>query len=103
MIQKNGAFGVLSVVIPCYNEASTIETILGRVFAQDIVGEVIVVNDASTDDSLRVLESISNKRLRVSSLAKNQGKGNAIATGIKLASLPFLIIQDADLEYHPMH
>jgi len=101
MIQKNGASGVLSVVIPCYNEASTIETILRRVFAQDIVGEVIVVNDASTDESLRVLEGISDKRLRVSSLAKNQGKGNAIATGIKLSSLPFLIIQDADLEYDP--
>jgi glycosyltransferase involved in cell wall biosynthesis len=100
-MKENYDDGVLSVVIPCYNEESTIHMILDRVFAQEIVGEVIVIDDASTDSSLKLLKGIKDDRLTIKTLSENQGKGNAIATGLQSATLPYLIIQDADLEYDP--
>lgn len=93
--------GVLSVVIPCFNEESTIEELLNRVLLQRVVGEVIVINDASTDDSLGAIERIRDKRLQTFTVTENKGKGNAISVGIAMAKKPYLIIQDADLEYDP--
>jgi glycosyltransferase involved in cell wall biosynthesis len=100
-VKSQNPEGVLSVVIPCFNEESTIEELLNRVLLQQVVGEVIVVNDASTDNSLGAIGRIRDKRLQICNLDENRGKGNAISVGIVMAKKPYLIIQDADLEYDP--
>lgn len=92
---------LLSVVIPCFNEEGTVVEILNRVLDQEIVGEVILIDDCSTDSSLAAIATVTDSRLTVYSLSKNGGKGNAISVGISKATRPFLIIQDADLEYNP--
>ncbi len=91
----------LSVVMPCYNEEDTVETILERVLASSYVGEVIAVDDASTDATLKLLRSFDDDRLRVLEQPVNQGKGAALRRGFAEATRDFVIVQDADLEYDP--
>ena len=94
----------LSVVIPCYNEVSTVKDLLGRVLAEDIVDEVIVVDDGSTDgtrDVLREMEGGAHDRLTVVYHERNQGKGAALATAFPQSTGEVIIIQDADFEYDP--
>lgn len=93
---------VLTVVLPAFNEARTIDTILQRVLASTYHPEVIVVNDASTDATAEVLAKWSgHPQVRLLTHAVNQGKGSAIRTGLTAATGEFCIIQDADLEYDP--
>jgi glycosyltransferase involved in cell wall biosynthesis len=99
----------LSIVIPIYNEASTITEILDKVLSVTLITgiqkEIILVNDASTDASEEVIKSylagLENSPFVYYSHKKNQGKGAALHTGIAKATGDFLIIQDADLEYDP--
>ena len=100
---------ILSVIIPAYNEARTISLILDKVLEVDLIGdiqkELIVVNDASTDDTKSIVESYikthEGANIKFFSHEVNQGKGGALHTGIKEAGGDFVIIQDADLEYDP--
>ena len=98
----------LSVVIPVYNEAATVEELLDRVRAVEIAGvekEILVVDDASTDgtgEALRRLdESWGAGGLRVLTHPANRGKGAALATGFGASTGDLVLIQDADLEYDP--
>jgi len=92
----------VSVIIPVYNESLTIEEIVRRVNAQNIAGEILIVDDGSTDDTRQILESMDEaEEIRVIFHEQNLGKGAAVRTGIHNASGDVLLIQDADLEYDP--
>lgn len=93
--------GSLSLVMPAFNEARTIEAAIERVLQQKCVGELIIVDDASTDGTARILRELSDDRVRVFTHPVNRGKGAALRTGISQATLPYVGIQDADLEYDP--
>jgi glycosyltransferase involved in cell wall biosynthesis len=95
--------GCLSVVVPVYNERHTVERLLRMVLEQDEVGEVIVVNDCSTDGTGDILSELQHidDRLRVFHHTENQGKGAALRTGFAEVTHPIAIVQDADLEYDP--
>lgn len=87
--------------MPCFNEENTVEAILDRVFACDLVGEVIAIDDASTDATRDILRRYDDDRLTVIEQPVNRGKGAALRRGFEVASLPYVIVQDADLEYDP--
>jgi len=91
----------LSVVVPCFNESETIIELLDSVISQPCVGEVVVVDDGSTDGSREKLQALHLEKVRVVIFPKNRGKGAAIREGFNIVSLPYVIIQDADLEYSP--
>jgi len=91
----------LSVVIPCYNEENTISELLSRVLKQPMVGEVIIIDDGSTDNSCQIINSLDDSRIVLISQDKNRGKGAALSRGLSFASLDYIVIQDADLEYDP--
>jgi dolichol-phosphate mannosyltransferase len=94
----------LSIIIPVYNEKKTILEILNRVLKVDIDGvekEIIVVDDGSTDGTREIISSAKLKGIKVILHNKNQGKGAAVINGIRNAKGEYIIIQDADLEYHP--
>lgn len=92
----------LSILVPAFNEAGTIQNLLQRVRRVAPNAEIIVVNDASTDGTGNVLNQIASE-LQIKSLFHevNRGKGAAIRTGLTLASRRFTIIQDSDEEYCP--
>lgn len=92
---------ILSVVVPCYNEEATLEQLITKVLQQELVGELILVDDGSSDSSVAIARSIGDSRIIIKCKEKNEGKGSAIRDGFQLASLPFVVIQDADLEYDP--
>jgi len=99
----------LSIIIPVYNEEQTLNTILEKVFSVQLISnikrEVVIVNDASTDQSETIIQDYMKKNLENNiqyyAQPKNMGKGAAIHTGIDKSKGDFLIIQDADLEYDP--
>jgi len=93
----------LSVIIPCYNEKSTILELLRRVEAADIgdvAKQIVVVDDASTDGTRELLMQHAHSHTVLFG-ENNEGKGAAIRRGLQVATGDVIIIQDADLEYNP--
>lgn len=95
--------GVLSVVIPVYNEEATLAQIAERVRAIDLRTEIIAVDDGSTDRSREILAELESEGLidRVILHDVNRGKGAALKTGFSHATGDWVAVQDADLEYNP--
>ncbi len=95
----------LSILMPVYNESRTLRTIVGRVLEApvDLELELVCVDDASSDDSLKVLKELADQdpRIRVIAQPVNMGKGKAIRTAIEHMTGDIAIVQDADLEYDP--
>ncbi|MCS7238092.1 MAG: glycosyltransferase family 2 protein [Thermoguttaceae bacterium] len=95
---------LLSVVIPVYNERATIEEVVRRVEAVPIPKEIIIVDDASTDGTREIVSHWQSRPgFRVLFHEHNRGKGAAIRTGLTAAKGDVVLIQDADLEYDPVH
>lgn len=93
---------LMTVIIPVYNEVATIGQVLGRLCECPVPKDVIVVDDASSDGTRSVLELWqSAPGIRLIFKERNEGKGAAIRTGLSDARGGVIVIQDADLEYHP--
>jgi len=94
----------LSIVIPVYNEVSTVEELLGKVVAVPLEGiekEIIIVDDGSQDGTREALGKLDTSAYKVVLHEENQGKGAALRTGFKHCTGEIVMIQDADLEYDP--
>ena len=92
----------ISVIIPCYNENSTIKKIIDKINNQKTFNkEIIVIDDCSSDGTIEILSNLKDQISSLTLNEKNYGKGYCIKKGIEVASGDIILIQDADLEYDP--
>jgi glycosyltransferase involved in cell wall biosynthesis len=94
---------MISVIIPCYNEAKTIELIVEKVLAiKQYNIEIIIIDDFSNDGTTEILKTkLTSKIRKILYNEKNFGKGYCIRKGIEKSNGDIILIQDADLEYNP--
>lgn len=91
----------LTVVMPCFNEKNTIQKCVETVLVSRWLKELVIVDDGSFDGTRDILATISDPRVSVILQKENGGKGSALRTGFAAATAPYVIVQDADLEYDP--
>jgi len=98
-----GGPACLTVVMPCYNEETSVAECIDAVLASPYTAEVVVVDDRSSDRSPEIVAKIAERDPRVRLLRHevNKGKGAALHTGFAEATQPYVVVQDADLEYDP--
>lgn len=91
----------VTVIMPVFNEQATVSKAVHQVLAISAVKQLIIVDDASTDDSLKTIKKIKDKKIIVLTHIKNKGKGGCIQTALSFVTGDLVIINDADLEYDP--
>ena len=91
----------LTVIMPAYNEESSISEIIQRVLIEPLVWQLIIVDDGSNDSTAQIIETISDPRILLIQHPANLGKGAAIRTAQSHVTGDLVLIQDADLEYNP--
>jgi glycosyltransferase involved in cell wall biosynthesis len=93
----------LSVVVPAYNEAATIERVVEKLLQLPELLEIIIVDDCSKDKTAEIAQRLANEHslIRITRHQKNSGKTEALKTGFALTRGDIVIVQDADLEYDP--
>lgn len=94
----------ISIVIPVFNERTTLPAVLERVASVSIDKEILIVDDGSTDGTREYLRDLANQPqdgIRIFFHERNRGKGAALRTGFREVEGDIVIIQDADLEYDP--
>lgn len=94
---------LLSVVVPAYNEEETLENIISQLLKIPDAGEIVIVDDCSTDATRRISDRLAaeHPRIKVAHHTVNRGKTEALKTGFALTTGQIVIVQDADLEYDP--
>ncbi len=94
--------GQVSIIIPVFNEEQYVCQVIDRVLARPEPGEIIVIDDASSDGTKEQLAAYQdNPRVKLLFHEINRGKGAAVIYGIQSATMPYVLIQDADFEYNP--
>jgi glycosyltransferase involved in cell wall biosynthesis len=91
----------LSIVIPVFNEALTITSVMERVLSVDLDKEIVLIDDGSSDGTAEIVDKHTSPTIKVIHQRIRQGKGAAIRAGIDHAQGDIIVIQDADLEYDP--
>jgi glycosyltransferase involved in cell wall biosynthesis len=101
MDQQREAGMKLSVIVPVYNERTTILDVYKKITAVDLDKEILLIDDCSTDGTRDIIKRLESEDTKIFFHEKNMGKGAALRTGFRNATGDILLIQDADLEYDP--